>query len=198
MVASSSSVYGPDPELPEHEGLPVRPVSPYAASKLAAEAYALAWGAVYDLDVLALRFFNVYGPLQRPRHVYASVIPAFLAAAFDERPLPVHGDGRQTRDFTFVGSVCALIADALRARVASPTPVNLAFGTRVSLLELITELEAIMGRSLPVEHQDRRAGDVDNTQADTTRLRSLFPAAQAVPLRDGLRATVDWFAGARS
>lgn len=193
IVASSSSVYGANPALPKHEDLATQPVSPYAASKLATEAYSLAWASVYGLDVLAFRFFNVFGPLQPPRHSYAAVVPAFLSALIEERPLPVHGDGRQTRDFTYVGSVCAVIADALRRRVSSPTAVNLAFGSRVSLLEVIAELEAIVGHPLPVEHQPSRPGDVRDTQADTARLRELFPDAEPVGLTEGLSATVDWF-----
>ncbi len=193
IVASSSSVYGANPTLPKHEDLTPMPVSPYAATKLATEAYALAWADVYDLDVLAFRFFNVFGPLQAPGHAYAAVVPAFLDAVMAGRPLPVHGDGEQTRDFTYVGSLCAVIIDAIARRVASPVPVNLAFGSRVSLLEVIAEIESIVGRELPVDHPPPRGGDVRHTQADTTRLRGLFPDCEPVALRDGLEATVEWF-----
>jgi len=193
IVASSSSVYGPNPELPKHEGLAPRPVSPYAASKLATESYALAWGASFGLDVLAVRFFNVFGPLQPAGHAYAAVVPAFVDAALAGRPLPVHGDGTQSRDFTVVGSVCRVLADALRRRVTSPEPVNLAFGSRITLLELIEALEAELGHPLERAHQPVRDGDVPHTQADTTRLRGLFPDIEPVAFSDGLRATVDWF-----
>jgi UDP-glucose 4-epimerase len=193
IVASSSSVYGANPTLPKHEDLATRPVSPYAASKLATESYALAWGHSFGLDVLAVRFFNVFGPLQPAGHAYAAVVPAFVDAALAGRPLPVHGDGTQSRDFTFVGSVCAVLADAVERRVASPDPMNLAFGSRVTLLEVIAELEDILEKSLEREHASTRAGDVPHSQADTARLRSLFPDVEPVPLRAGLEATVDWF-----
>lgn len=193
IVASSSSVYGSNPALPKHEDLAPRPVSPYAATKLATESYALAWGASFDLDVLAVRFFNVFGPLQPAGHAYAAVVPAFVDAALAGRPIPVHGDGSQSRDFTFVGSVCRVLADATRRRVAHPEPVNLAFGSRITLLELIAALEAELGHPLPWEHAPVRAGDVPHSQADTTRLRSLFPDVQPVAFDEGLRATVDWF-----
>jgi len=193
VVASSSSVYGANPTLPKHEDLAARPVSPYAASKLATESYALAWGHSFGIDVLAVRFFNVFGPLQPAGHAYAAVVPAFVDAALAGRPLPVHGDGTQTRDFTFVGSVCAVLADAVQRRVASPDPVNLAFGSRVSLLEVIAELESVLGISLGRAHGDVRAGDVPHSQADIARLRALFPDVEPVPLRAGLEATVDWF-----
>ena len=193
VAASSSSVYGSNPALPKHEDLAPAPVSPYAASKLAMEAYTLAWASAYGLDALAFRFFNVFGPLQPPRHSYAAVIPAFVDAAVSGRPLPVHGDGTQTRDFTYVGTVCAVIASAIERRVAAPGPVNLAFGSRISLLELIAALEAIVGQPLDREHLEPRAGDVRDSQADTARLLSLFPQIETVPMEEGLAATVEWF-----
>src|SRR4051794_8917941 len=142
LVASSSSVYGDTVELPKHEDLPTRPLSPYGASKLAAEAYVLAYAASFGLPVLALRFFNVYGPLQSAGHAYSAVIPRFIDAALHGEPLVVHGDGLQTRDFTFVGTVVTLLADAVLHRVTSERPVNLAFGTRVSVLELTERMSA--------------------------------------------------------
>jgi UDP-glucose 4-epimerase len=193
VVASSSSVYGANLTLPKSEDMVARPVSPYAASKLATEAYALAYGSSFDLPVLAFRFFNVFGPLQGADHAYAAVVPAFVAAALRGDPLSFHGDGTQTRDFTFVGTVVAVLAEALRRRVTSPTPVNLALGSRVSLLELATLLEEILGRSLPRQHGPRRPGDVQDSQADRASLERLFPGLEPTSLTDGLRATVDWF-----
>jgi UDP-glucose 4-epimerase len=193
IVASSSSVYGSNPLLPKHEGLATRPVSPYAASKLATEAYALAYQASFDLPVLAFRFFNVFGPLQPAGHAYAAVVPAFVSAALAGEPLPVHGDGRQSRDFTYVGSVASILAEALDRRVASPEPVNLAFGSRIELLELVSVLEAIVGHALPVDHLEPRAGDVRHSQADNTLLRDLFPDVEPLSLVEGLQDTVEWF-----
>jgi UDP-glucose 4-epimerase len=193
VVASSSSVYGANPTLPKHEQLATEPLSPYAASKLAAEAYALAYGASYDLPVLAFRFFNVYGPLQPAGHAYAAVVPAFVDAALAGRPLEVHGDGGQTRDFTFVDSVTAAITDAVQRTVTSPRAVNLAFGSRASLLELVGVLEQVLGTDLPREHHPVRAGDVRHSQADQQAFAALFPDLQPVPLADGVTATVEWF-----
>lgn len=198
IVASSSSIYGSNPTMPRSEDLVPMPVSPYAATKLATESYALAWAAVYDLPVLAFRFFNVFGPLQSPDHPYAAVVPSFVEAALAGRPVTVHGDGHQTRDFTFVGTVCDVIADALARRVTHAGPVNLAFGSRVSLLELVAELEAVLGTLVGRDHLAPRAGDVRESQSDTARLRSLFPDAAPVELRAGLEATVDWFRTART
>ena len=197
IVASSSSVYGSTDVLPKHEELATRPISPYAASKLATESYALAWGHSYGLPVLALRLFNVFGPLQPPAHTYAAVIPAFLAAACSDKPLPVHGDGTQCRDFTFVGSVVDVMGQAITRRVSHPDPVNLAFGTRVTLLEVVAELEHILERRLPVDHMPTRVGDVRRSQADSSLLLKLFPDLEPTELADGLRATVEWFKRAR-
>ena len=123
---------------------------------------------------------------------YAAVVPAFVDAALDGRPLPVHGDGTQSRDFTYVGSVCRVLDEALRARVAHDGPVNLAFGTRISLLEVISAIEAEIGHVVERDHQPMRPGDVPHSQADTTRLRGLFPSIEPIPFEEGLRATVDW------
>src|SRR5690606_17159924 len=128
IVASSSSVYGANPQLPKSEDLRTMPMSPYAVAKLATESYALAYAQCYGLDVLPFRFFNVFGPLQPPNHDYAAVVPAFVSAALEGRPLRVYGDGKQTRDFTFVDTVVNTITDAIARRVTSPDPVNLAFG----------------------------------------------------------------------
>jgi UDP-glucose 4-epimerase len=193
VVASSSSVYGANPVLPKHEDLVPMPVSPYAASKLATEQYALAWAASYGLEALAFRFFNVFGPLQPAGHDYAAVVPAFVEAALAGVAIPVHGDGTQSRDFTFVGDVVQVLADAADQQVASASPVNLAFGTRTTLLELISQLEGVLGQPLDRDHQPLRAGDVPHSQADQSRFRQLFPDVQAVPLVEGLEATVAWF-----
>ncbi|MCZ7628819.1 MAG: NAD-dependent epimerase/dehydratase family protein [Microthrixaceae bacterium] len=197
VVASSSSVYGANPALPKHEGLATRPMSPYAASKLATESYALAWQASYDLPTLAFRFFNVFGPLQAAGHAYAAVIPAFVDAALTDRPLQVHGDGTQSRDFTYVDTVCAVIADAVKRRVTDPEPVNLAFGSRTDLLEVIALIEELLGHEVKVEHTDPRPGDVPHSQAANDRLMGLFPDIVPVELRTGLANTIDWFRSTR-
>lgn len=193
VVASSSAVYGDEPTLPKHEALPVEPTSPYAASKLAAEQLALAYQATFGLGVLALRFFNVYGPLQPVDHAYAAVIPAFVSAAVAGRALEVHGDGEQTRDFVSVASVADVLAAAVRRGTTCRGPVNLAFGSRRSVNEVVEELADLMGDELPVAHTEPRPGDVRDSQADDTRLRALFPDAAPVAFRDGLAATLEWF-----
>lgn len=192
-VASSSSVYGSNPELPKHEGMRCAPLSPYGVSKLATEAYAVAYAECYGMRTLAFRFFNVFGPLQPAGHAYAAVIPAFVDAALAGQALPLEGDGSQTRDFTYVGTVVRVLSDAARRRVTSPQPVNLAFGGRTSLRELIAMIEKEIGESVAIEQRPPRPGDVPHSQADSTRLHELFPEVEAVPLDVGLVDTVRWF-----
>jgi UDP-glucose 4-epimerase len=193
VVASSSSVYGANAVLPKHEDLSPAPRSPYAASKLATESYTLAWSQVWGFDALAFRLFNVFGPLQPAGHAYAAVIPAFVDAALAGRPVEVHGDGRQTRDFTFVDSVCEILIQAVIRGVSCDRPVNLAFGGRHDLLTVLDMLEEILGRPVPQRHVDPRPGDVRDSQADRARLDDLFPGATPVPLEEGLHRTVEWF-----
>ena len=197
VVASSSSVYGSNPVLPKHEGLATRPLSPYAASKLATEAYTNAYLHSYGLPTLAFRFFNVFGPYQPAGHAYAAVVPAFVDAALAGRPLTIYGDGRQSRDFTFVDTVTAVLTDAVVRRVMDPEPVNLAFGTRTDLLTLIGLLEEQVGHPLTRDHQPMRAGDVPHSQADSTRLTRLFPNVVPASLEAGLAATVSWMRAVR-
>ena len=193
IVASSSSVYGANRELPKREEMRTRPISPYAVSKQATESYALSFGHTYGLPVLAFRFFNVYGPLQPAGHAYAAVVPAFVDAALRGVPLTIHGDGEQTRDFTYVGTVTRVIADAVLRRVTDLEPVNLAFGSRTSLNSLVDDLAALIGRRPEVQHVDPRAGDVRDSQAANDRLRGHFPDVTPVPLTEGLASTVEWF-----
>lgn len=194
VVASSSSVYGANPTLPKHEQLATRPMSPYAATKLATEGYTLAWQQAYGMPTLAFRFFNVFGPLQPAGHAYAAVIPAFVDAALRGQPLTVHGDGSQSRDFTYVDTVTSVLADALVRRVSDPEPVNLAYGSRITLLEVIERLEELLGRTLERRHAPTRAGDVPHSQADSTRVHELFGNVQPTPFDEGLAATVEWMA----
>jgi UDP-glucose 4-epimerase len=186
-------VYGQNPVLPKREDLVPMPRSPYAASKLATESYSLAHATCFGFGALVFRFFNVFGPLQAAGHAYAAVVPAFVSAALEGRPVTVHGDGEQTRDFTYVGSVCEVISTAVRGRVVSERPVNLAFGGRSSLLEVLDRLEQIVGHAIERDHTDPRKGDVRDSQADQSALRALFPSVEPVDLDEGLRRTVEWF-----
>lgn len=193
VVASSSSVYGSNPALPKSEFDWTRPMSPYGVSKQATEGYAIAYNFSYGMKTLAFRFFNVFGPGQPADHTYAAVIPKFIDAALHGRALTVHGDGLQSRDFTFVETVCAAIHDAVARKVHSQDPVNLAFGTNTSLLDLITLMKTALAAELAVEHLKPRVGDVRASQSDGVRMEELFPDIHPIPLEAGLGRTIAWF-----
>lgn len=193
IVASSSSVYGMNPALPKSEREWVRPMSPYAVTKLASEQYPLAYQQSYGMLTTAFRFFNVYGPRQRAGHAYAAVIPTFIDALLGGESLMVNGDGSTSRDFTYVGTVCRVLLDTCERRLMHPEPVNLAFGTNTTLMQLVNQIEVTAGRSAVIEHREPRPGDVKHSQADNAVLRSLFPSIEPVPLERGLQETIAWF-----
>jgi UDP-glucose 4-epimerase len=197
VYASSSSIYGDSETLPKSEEMPPAPLSPYAASKLAGEAYCRAFSLSYGLRTSPLRFFNVYGPRQDPNSEYAAVIPRFVARLLDgERP-EVFGDGNQTRDFTFVGDAvesCLAAADT----DLEGEPVNVAAGGRTSLLELLRILGELTGRDVDPIFHDARTGDVRDSQASIERAKDELGYGPAVSLDEGLRQTVDWFAATRN
>jgi UDP-glucose 4-epimerase len=192
IVASSSSVYGANLVLPKGEFDWTRPMSPYAVSKQATEGYALAYQSCYGMQTLAFRFFNVYGPRQLPDHAYAAVIPRFLQSALKGHPVNIEGDGKQSRDFTFIDSLCEIMYSAIERRVTYPGPVNLAFGTRTSILELVDVIEDVVGSSVERNFVSPRPGDVHASQADPRVLLELFPHVEPTTLRVGLRATAEW------
>jgi len=191
ILASSSSVYGANPALPKVETMTCEPMSPYAVSKLAAEQYAMAFARCYEIPVLPLRFFNVYGPRQMPGHAYAAVIPTFLAAALSGHPLPLNGDGLQSRDFTYVDTVTEVLTRAVVGKVVGE-PTNLAFGTRTDLNSVIRLIGEVLGTHIEVEQRPERPGDVRHSQADNSRLRSLFPDVAPFPLSQGIARTAEW------
>jgi UDP-glucose 4-epimerase len=193
VYASSSSVYGDRPELPKREDQTPAPISPYAASKTAGEQYAAVWTRLYGLATVGLRYFNVYGPRQDPASQYAAVIPRFILRALRGRPLEVHGDGHQSRDFTYVDDVVDANVLAAAAPEAAGEVFNVGCGTRVSLLDIIARLEALLGRPLRRRHTRPRAGDVAHTLADVEKAKRLMGYASRVDFDEGLRRTLDYF-----
>ncbi|HCS61372.1 MAG TPA: GDP-mannose 4,6-dehydratase [Microbacterium sp.] len=193
IVASSSSVYGANRTIPKVESMATLPISPYAVSKLATESYANAFEASYGLPTLAFRFFNVFGPFQRADHVYAAVIPKFLDALKSGAPVVIHGDGTQSRDFTSVHSVVDALTQASIGGVTHDTPVNLAFGSRYTLLEVLDHLEQIHGYAVPRIHTENRAGDVPHSQASSELFQSLLPSISRPSLEEALAEAYRWY-----
>ncbi|WP_241681330.1 NAD-dependent epimerase/dehydratase family protein [Pseudactinotalea terrae] len=195
VSASSSSVYGMNPALPKGEREWVRPMSPYAVTKLATEQYTLAYQQSYGFETLAFRFFNVYGPGQRAGHAYAAVVPTWLDAILRGEPVWINGDGSNSRDFTYVETVCDVLLSAAARRVHCDEPVNLAYGTNTSLLALVEEIRSIAGTEFDVRFRAPRAGDVPHSQAENVTLRNLFPEIVPFQLASGLEATYRWMRG---
>ncbi|PYP38397.1 MAG: LPS biosynthesis protein WbpP [Gemmatimonadetes bacterium] len=198
VYSSSSSVYGDTPVLPKTESVEPLPRSPYAASKLAGEQYVLAFGRTGLIEGVALRYFNVFGPRQSPHSAYAAVIPKFFQAALEGRPAVLYGDGRQTRDFTYVDNVVdanILAASAPGARV-NGWVVNVGAGTRTALLGLIGMISTVTGRPLGYVHQQPRSGDVRDSLASLDRAEQVLDYQPRVSLEEGLRRTWTWFADA--
>jgi nucleoside-diphosphate-sugar epimerase len=196
VFSSSSSVYGENPALPKHEDLVTMPISPYAVSKLAGEQYTRVFARLHDIETVCLRYFNVFGPRQRPDSQYAAVIPLFMRWAREGAPLKVYGDGEQSRDFTYVTNVVR--ANLLAARVpgVSGRVFNIACGERFSLLDIVRSLEQACRRKLEVVHEPPRAGDVRHSLADVGAAREALGYASDVSFDEGLRRTWDAFCAA--
>jgi nucleoside-diphosphate-sugar epimerase len=197
VYASSSSVYGERPELPKREDQPTAPISPYAASKVVGEIYASVWSRLFGVETVGLRYFNVFGPRQDPRSEYAAVIPRFILWGFRGKSLQIDGDGTQSRDFTYIDNVVSanLLAARARAEAVSGRSYNVGCGSRVSLLEIITLLEQLLGRRLERAHRPSRVGDVPHTLADVGRAKQDFGYEPLVGFEEGLTRTVQFFTG---
>jgi nucleoside-diphosphate-sugar epimerase len=193
VYASSSSVYGDDPALPKVETLPTRPISPYAVSKLAAENYCHTFARLYGVETVSLRYFNVFGPRQNPESKYSAVIPRFLAQALAGEPLEVHGDGEQSRDFTYIDNVVDANLLAMGAPDVSGEAFNVACGTRHSLLAIADAIADFLGRKLVRAHTPPRAGDVRHTLADIGKAERLLGYRPTVDFATGMRRTCEYF-----
>ena len=193
VYAASSSAYGDTEELPKIETMPAIPLSPYALQKYAGEVYCRLYNALYGLETVALRYFNIYGPRQDPKSAYAAVIPLFVTACLENDPPTIHGDGEQTRDFTMVADA---VQANLRAADAPDAPghvCNVAAGRRISLNQLMDQIRELTGSSVEAHHGPPREGDVRDSLASLDRARALLGYEPSVDVREGLRRTVDYF-----
>ncbi len=193
VFASSSSVYGSNPTLPKHEALPTAPFSPYAVAKLAGEGYCHSFHAVYGLPTVALRYFNVFGPRQDPLSQYSAVVPKFISALLNDESPYVHGDGEQSRDFTYVENVVRANLLAATADDVAGKQFNIACGDRFSLNTMIAELRSIIGCEREAEYGPSRPGDVRHSQADISRARAELGFEPPTSFREGLEYTVEHY-----
>jgi UDP-N-acetylglucosamine/UDP-N-acetyl-alpha-D-glucosaminouronate 4-epimerase len=193
VYASSSSVYGDSAALPKREDVVGAPLSPYAASKAAGEQYAAVWSRLYGLETVGLRYFNVFGPRQDPASEYAAVIPRFILWALAGTPLVIHGDGTQSRDFTYIDNVVEANVLAARAPEVAGEVFNVGVGVQVTLLDVVGHLEKLLDRPLERRHTPPRAGDVPHSLADVNKARRRLGYTPLVNFDDGLRRTLDFF-----
>jgi UDP-glucose 4-epimerase len=193
VYASSSSVYGDNLEFPQVETMRTAPLSPYAVSKLTAENYCVTFSKTFGLETVSLRYFNVFGPRQQPESQYAAVIPKFMESAVQRKPLEVHWDGRQSRDFTYIENVVQANLLAATVRGAAGEYFNIASGKTISLLQVVKELEKLAGHPLERKHSPQRAGDIRKTWADIRKAKKLLRYHPRVDFIEGLRRTWEWF-----
>ncbi len=193
VFSSSSSVYGNTPVTPKTEALPYAPVSPYAVSKMAAESYTRVFSQIYDMETVCLRYFNVFGPKQRPDAAYAAVIPKFMHWAISGEALEIHGDGQQSRDFTYVDNVVSANLLAADAPGVSGQVFNCACGESYSLLDIVEALERALGRGLERKHSESRPGDIRKSLAGIDAARKSLGYEVLVPFSEGLARTWEKF-----
>ena len=197
IFSSSSSVYGANTRDKKVENEWLSPLSPYAASKLSGEATVVAFSRSFGIQTAVFRLFNVYGPGQRPEHQYSAVIPKWIWAALREEELRIFGDGRTSRDFTYIDNVVEILSRCVLEDRYFDGVTNLAFGNPVTLLDVIEQISKIVPK-LEINHYETRPGDIRNSDNGSTRLRDLFPEVRPTTLGDGIDSTLKWLKSARN
>ena len=198
VYAASSSAYGDQPTLPKVETMLPEPLSPYAVAKLVGEHYCQVFTRVYGLETVSLRYFNVFGPRQDPSSQYSGVISRFISALLGGETPVIYGDGEQSRDFTYIGNVVDANLRAAESAKAVGYVINVANGERISLNQLLKELQDLTGKTnVKADYQPTRAGDVKHSLADISRARDLLGYAPKTDLRQGLSLTIDWWKNSR-
>jgi UDP-N-acetylglucosamine 4-epimerase len=195
VYASSSSVYGDSADSPKREEKIGKPLSPYAVSKLVNEFYADIFSRTYNMEIIGLRYFNIFGPRQNPKGEYAAAIPLFIDGLLNNKPVYINGDGEQSRDFTFVENAVQANIKAMfcEDKSALGDVFNIAVAEKISVNELFNTLKKITGSSLNATYREERRGDVRNSLADISKAKNILNYSPAVFVEEGLRKTVEWF-----
>jgi nucleoside-diphosphate-sugar epimerase len=193
IFSSSSSVYGDTPELPKHEGMTPNPLSPYAVSKLTGEKYCSVFSRLYGLETISLRYFNVFGPRQDPNSQYSAVIPKFIKLMINDKQPVIYGDGLQSRDFTFVKNVVNANILAASAKCESGVVMNCACHFRVTLNDLVNEINQILGKNIQPIYSEPRTGDIKHSFADISLAKKLINFEPTFGFKEGLIKTFDYY-----
>jgi nucleoside-diphosphate-sugar epimerase len=193
VYAASSSAYGDTEVLPKREDMPVNPLSPYALQKLMGEGYCKLYHDLFGLETVSLRYFNVFGPHQDPHSEYSAVIPKFITRLLANQPITIHGDGEQSRDFTFIDNVVEANLLALKAPDAAGKMCNIGCGERITLNRLVMLLEQQLGISAKVIHAAPKRGDVRHSLADIERAKTILQYRPKITVEEGLRRTIAWY-----
>lgn len=193
VFASSSSVYGDTPELPKRESMPLNPKSPYAVSKASKEMLASVFSNLYGMQIIGLRYFNVYGRRQNPASDYAAVIPKFITKALQNEPLPIEGDGLQTRDFSYIDDVVSANLSALTIEQIPGRVFNIAYGQRITVLDLAQLIQKETSSSSEIIYRPKRSGDVRDSLADVDLARKQLAYNPQYPINRGLVETINWY-----
>jgi len=195
IFAASSSAYGDQEESPKHEGMVPAPISPYAANKVSCEAYMQGYAAVFGLETLCLRYFNVFGPYQDPCGAYAAVIPAFASSLLADKQPVVFGDGEQSRDFCFIDNVCEAnwLAANAPAEVCKGQALNIACNKATSLNQILEQLKSLLRIDIHAIYQDERPGDVKHSLADVTLAKETIGYEPKIYFEEGLEKAIDWY-----
>ncbi|MEM9544423.1 MAG: GDP-mannose 4,6-dehydratase [Bacteroidota bacterium] len=194
IFASSSSVYGVNPQIPWTEAMNLQPISPYASSKLSCEMLGHVYANLYDIQFLALRFFTVYGPKQRPD----LAIHKFVHLILNDQPITLYGDGSTSRDYTFVDDIVDGILGAVHYKKTKFEIINLASNRRISLMDLVQTLEDVIGKKASINYTEEQAGDVRVTYGDISKARNLLGYAPKVELKEGLTRFYQWYTAMES
>jgi nucleoside-diphosphate-sugar epimerase len=195
VYASSSSAYGDAKQFPQKETHQPVPISPYGVSKLAAENYCVTFAKTFGLETVSLRYFNVFGPRQNPESKYSAVIPMFIFKMVNGKSPVVEWDGKQSRDFTYVGNVVQANLNACTAPGVSGEFFNVACGTTTSIIAIVNEINKLLGTKIKPIYAPKRRGDVRKTYADISKMKRILRVRKLTTFEDGLKQTVDWFRG---
>jgi UDP-glucose 4-epimerase len=193
VYASSSSLYGDSPTLPKHEGMTPNPLSPYGAQKLFGEMYCQVFTKSYGLETVCLRYFNVFGPRQDATSQYSGVLALFIPAVLQNRKPTIHGDGLQSRDFTYVQNVVEANLLACTAPGVEGEVFNVACGDRITLLAMLQQINKITGKNISPIHDKPRAGDIKHSHADIKKAVEKLGYTPKVSFEEGLRRTIEWY-----